>query len=451
MHSESGGEHAARSSTEPETARVTSPDDVAAPAKVTPPHADGESPIDESRLLGADLPQSSFPSPAAAQLSAGVLRENQLFGKYRVVRDLGAGGMAQVFLASIDGPEGFQKQCVVKKILPEYARDPNFSKMFINEARIAAMMSHQNIVQVYEFSRENDEFFLSMEYVSGASLDRIMRTARKVNQPLGPRVAVEVGIGMAHALSYAHTFTTPEGLPLDIVHRDVSPENILVSREGAVKLTDFGVVKSAMSGQNTVAGVVKGKWSYMSPEQVSSRPLDGRSDVFSLGIVLYEVSVGRRLFRGESLPATVNAVMLAQVTPPSALVPNFPAQLERILMTALNRDPAQRYRTAHDFAVALEQFRASQPWTSGGRHLASVVNTLFPRDGSQPGVNLTPGSGASEGVALAPAQEDDLPSLSDGITIDVQAPVSASLSPALLLTLGATLVLGSALFWYLLS
>ncbi len=436
-------------------ASVAAPEALAAPP--TAPvavMANGKiEPIDESRLLGAEPPPSSFPWPSAA-LPPGNLKESQLFGKYRVVRDLGAGGMAQVFLAAIDGPEGFSKQCVVKKILPEFARDPNFSKMFINEARVAAMMSHQNIVQVYEFSKQNDEFFLSMEYVSGASLDRIMRTARKVNYPLGPRVAVEVGIGMARALSYAHTFTTAEGLPLDIVHRDVSPENILVSRDGAVKLTDFGVVKSAITAQNTVAGVVKGKWSYMSPEQVSSRPLDGRSDVFSLGIVLYEVSVGRRLFRGDSLPATVNAVMLAQVTPPSSLVPNFPPQLERILMTALSRDPDLRYRTAHDFAVALEQFRASQPWTAGGRHLASVVNTLFPRDGSEPGVNVMPGSGTSEqGVVPALPQDDDLPSLSNGhdITIDVQPPVNAPLSSAVLLTLGAALVLGSALFWYLLS
>lgn len=401
---------------------------------------------DESRFLGA--PETSFPTSFQSQapdaIQSGALQANQLFGKFRVVRDLGAGGMAQVFLAAIDGPEGFQKQCVVKKILPEYARDPNFASMFINEARVAAMMSHQNIVQVFEFAKENNEYFLAMEYVSGASLDRVMRTARKVNFPLGPRVAVEVGIGIAHALGYAHAFAGADGKPLHIVHRDISPENILLSREGAVKLTDFGVVKSAMNSQATVAGMVKGKWSYMSPEQVSSLPIDHRSDLFSLGIVLYEVATGRRLFRGDSLAATVAAVMRAEVVPPSALVPGFPSQLERIILRALSKDPNSRYQSGAEFAAALEMFRSSQPWTSGGqKHLSTVVNTLFPRDGSQPGVNLMPGSGVSDTGVAAGAEET-------GSSINIEE-AGEGLSTPLLLGIGAAALLASAAFWFFLS
>lgn len=376
---------------------------------------------------------------------AGALQADQLFGKFRVVRDLGAGGMAQVFLAAIDGPAGFQKQCVVKRILPEYARDPRFSNMFINEARVAAMMSHQNIVQVFEFAREGDEYFLAMEYVPGAALDRLIRTARKLKVTLGPRVAVEVGIGIAHALEYTHTFTTPEGQPLGIVHRDVSPENILLSREGAVKLTDFGVVKSAINTEGTVAGMVKGKWSYMAPEQVSNLPVDHRADLFALGVVLYEVATGRRLFKGDSLAGTVAAVMHAEVPPPSTVVPGFPPALERVLMKALQRDPAQRFQSGAEFAAALDTFRASQPWTSGGaQHLAALVNGLFPRDGSQPGMPLRPGSGASQpGVSVGPVSDED------DVKLDDDEP--RGLSPWLIFLLGGLATLGSATFWYFLQ
>lgn len=406
---------------------------------------------DESRLLGAPDPAPSAPPPAAH--SPNALQVNQLFGKYRVVRDLGAGGMAQVFLAAIDGPEGFQKQCVVKRILPEYARDPNFSQMFINEARVAAMMSHQNIVQVFEFSKENDEYFLAMEYVAGASLDRVIRTARKVNFPLGVRATVEVGIGIAHALGYAHTFSLSDGRPLRIVHRDVSPENILISREGAVKLTDFGVVRSAMNSQATVAGMVKGKWSYMSPEQVMSQPFDHRSDLFSLGIVLYELSTGKRLFRGDSIAATVAAVMRAEVTPPSKVTANFPAQLERIIMKLLERDPNQRYASGEAVAADLDAFRAQQPWTSSGqRHLASVVNTLFPKDGSQPGMTIMPistGSGSEErGIAVADSAVLEQPMSS--INVAVAPPESGGVTPTFALALTAVAVLLSAAFWFFL-
>ncbi len=401
---------------------------------------------DDGRFLGAPAP-SAPPAP-----SSTALRPDQLFGKYRMVRDLGAGGMAQVFLAAIDGPAGFQKQCVVKKILPEFASDPNFSQMFINEARIAAMMSHQNIVHVFEFSQDNGQFFLAMEYVAGASLDRVIRVARKTNFPLGPRVAVEVGIAIANALAYAHSLTTADGRPLKIVHRDISPENILLSRDGAVKLTDFGVVKSSLTEHATVAGVVKGKWRYMSPEQVASHPVDARSDLFALGVVLYEVATGKRLFRADSLAATVNAVMHARIEPPSEVVPGFPPQLERVLMTALDREPKRRFQNALELATALEQFRARQPWTSSGKHLASIVNTLFPKDGSQPGVHT--GSVASDMVAQAPSFESDASTAAEDLHIDIDlaAPPAAETSNAsTILVIGAIALLGSLVFWFLLA
>jgi serine/threonine-protein kinase len=420
----------------------------AAPVPSPYPTMPGPAPSVPSPMPSVPLGEPLPPPP-------GGLQPDQLFGKYRMVRDLGAGGMAQVFLAAIDGPQGFQKQCVVKKILPEYAGDPNFSKMFINEARIAAMMSHQNIVHVFEFSEDAGQFFLAMEYVNGASLDRVMRVARKTNLKLGPRVAVEVGIAIANALAYAHGMTTPEGRPLNIVHRDISPENILLSRDGAVKLTDFGVVKSSLTDQATVAGVVKGKWRYMAPEQVASLPVDGRSDLFALGVVLYEVCVGRRLFRGDSLAATVSAVLHSRIESPAVLVPGFPPQLEKILFTALERDPKKRYQSAAEFAAALEAFRAKQTWTSGGKHISSVVNTLFPKDGSQPGVRTS--SNISELVAQAPSKDTDSGNDEEDVHIDIdlsgpsgQSPANA-LSATTILLLGAVALIGSAVLWFILS
>lgn len=417
--------------------------------------------------MSEDFPEHPRPAePSAGRPEAepithsGRVLPTQLFGKYRVVRDLNKGGMAQVFLAVLDGPDGFAKTFVIKRILPEYARDPSFAQMFVNEAKVAAMMSHPNIVQVFEFSKEQGEYFLSMEYVSGASLDRLVRVARKVGVSPGPRVAVEVGIAVANALHYAHTFTRPDGTPLNIVHRDISPDNILLSREGVAKLADFGVVKSDLNTQVTTAGVVKGKWAYMSPQQVASLPVDHRSDLFSLGVILYEVCTGRRLFKGDTLAATVTAVMKAEVPPPSKSIPDFPPRLERILLRSLAREPKDRYQSAADLAADLEAFRASQSWTAGGRHLASLVNTLFPRDGSEPGAWVPPAGGPS---VLAPlpadglanptvAQEVSFSSGPGGPATAARGPAATGegpLSPALVLAAVGVMALASFAFWYL--
>lgn len=311
----------------------------------------------------------------------GPIPEDPVFGKYRVVRALGAGGMAQVFLASLDGPDGFSKTCVVKRIRPEYALDEAYAQMFVNEAKVAAMLSHPNIVHVFEFAKEQGTYFLAMEYVAGASLERIVRVARAANLPLGPRTAVEIGIPVAHALAYVHAFAPYDGGPsLRLVHRDVTPGNVLVSREGIVKLADFGVAQSTMTAQNTAVGVVKGKLPYMSPEQVSGQPIDGRSDIFSLGIILYELTTGHRLFKGDSVGATALAVMRGRIPLPSQLLPNVPAELERIVMTALARDLRKRYPSASALAADLEAFRLSRSWGAGSNHLGTLVTSLFSMD-----------------------------------------------------------------------
>ncbi len=302
----------------------------------------------------------------------------EVVGKYRLIRDLGIGGMARVSLATLEGPAGFSKRYVVKRILPEFARNPQFARMFANEARVAAMLDHPNIVRVFEFDRENGTYYLVMEYVDGASLDQIVRAARKGGVPLGPDFAVEVGLPLARALAYAHSLKLPDGRPLNLVHRDVSPGNVLISRDGAVKLTDFGVVKSTIT--TTVAGAVKGKLSYMSPEQITVQNVDHRSDLFSLGVVLYEVATGLRLFRGDSLGATAIRVMRAVVPPPRSVMPETDPRLEAILMKLLERDPRARYQSAAELLTDLEGYRASGAGDTRSIPVHDIVNLLFPSD-----------------------------------------------------------------------
>lgn len=288
--------------------------------------------------------------------------------------------MAHIFLASIDGPDGFSKPCVVKRVLPEYVNQEAFSRMFADEAKVAALLTHPNIVQVFDFGKIDGQYYLAMEWIQGQSLDRLLRYAAKVAYPMGPKVAVEVGLALADALSYAHAKTLPDGTPLKLVHRDVTPGNVLVSREGIVKLADFGIVKSSVNLERTLVGVVKGKYPYMSPEQIHNRELDHRSDLFSLGIVLYEAATGRRLFKRDTIEATIMATSQAVVPPPSEVVPGFPPELERILLRLLAREPDERYPDARAVREDLEQFRASQGWPPGGRELAAAVTTLFPPD-----------------------------------------------------------------------
>ncbi|QSQ12858.1 serine/threonine protein kinase [Myxococcus landrumensis] len=313
--------------------------------------------------------------------------EEGYFGKYRILQRLAAGGMAHLFLASIDGPDGFSKPCVIKRVLPEYASLEAFSRMFADEAKVAALLTHPNIVQVFDFGKIEGQYYLAMEWIQGQSLDRVLRHAWKAHFPLGQRVAVDVGIAVADALSYAHSKTLPDGTPLKLVHRDVTPGNVLVSRDGIVKLADFGIVKSAVNVERTSVGVVKGKYAYMSPEQITNRELDHRSDLFSLGIVLYEASTGRRLFKRDTVEATIIAATQAQVTPPSEVSPGFAPELERIILRLLEKDPEARYQSARELSLDLERFRASRNWTSGGRELATLVTSLFPAD--KTGHNIT--------------------------------------------------------------
>lgn len=339
-------------------------------------------------------------APRTASSTSGVMpttvrpgnEELPMFGRYRLHQRLAMGGMAQLFLASIDGPDGFSKQCVVKTILPEFAALPDFNNMFVTEAKVTAMLHHPNIVEIYDFGREQGRYFIAMEYVRGCSLHQLLREAGRAHMTLGPGIAVSIGTQMCDALAYAQSLRAPDGSPINLVHRDLSAGNILISATGMAKLTDFGIVKSDLNLNSTATGVVKGKYPYMSPEQIRGEPVDQRSDIFSLGTVIYEVSTGVSLFKRKSLADTINAVARAEVKPPGEVVPSYPPQLEQILMRALSLNREDRYQTFNELGAALDGFRLAANLTNSSRELVTMVQTLFP-GGVAPGAYQTTSSG----------------------------------------------------------
>jgi len=284
-------------------------------------------------------------------------RDNAWLGRYRVVAELARGGMAAVFLALGDlgrGPE----VVAIKQIHAHLAHDPDFVAMLMDEARIVSMLKHPNVVEVvdYELGDSGADNFIVMEYVAGEALSLLMRHAQQRGFQVGYALAASVAADVAAALHAAHELRNARGELLGIVHRDVTPQNILVGWDGAVKLTDFGVAKAVGRLQRTQPGEIKGKIAYMAPEHAFGRPVDRRSDVYSLGVVLYELAVNRRLFGGKTDAETIRNVMQGVVTPPRAIDPNFPPSLEEIILAMLAADPAQRFQTAGALERALRGF-----------------------------------------------------------------------------------------------
>jgi len=285
----------------------------------------------------------------------------QQFGKYLLLKRLAVGGMAEIWLAKQLGVQGFEKLVVVKRILEQFASEKEFVQMFLDEARLAATLNHPNVVQIYDLGQEAISFYIAMEFIAGHDLLGILRKCKHAGQPLPPEIAARIVAGACEGLHYAHTRKDHQGNPLQIVHRDVSPSNILVTYEGGVKVVDFGIAKAESRSTKTEAGKVKGKFSYMSPEQIGAEPLDARSDVFALGIVLHEVLVGRRLFKRDNELAIMRDILEGEVRPPSALRPGLPPALDEIVLKALQKDRRKRYASAQELQLALEKYLASTP------------------------------------------------------------------------------------------
>jgi serine/threonine protein kinase len=315
-------------------------------------------------------------SPASQR--SRFLAPGDKLGKYDLIRQIAVGGMAELYLARTVGIEGFEKLVVVKRILPQYATNTAFVNMFLNEARLAATLHHPNIAQVYDIGQEQGDFFFSMEYVHGEDLGHLVSAASENGVPISLDVALTLGAGLCAGLHHAHEKVGPDGTPLTVVHRDVSPSNVLVSYDGAVKLVDFGIARVSSAPSSTQGGL-KGKIAYMSPEQCRGKTaLDRRSDIFSIGTILYELTTGQLPFRDETEYAILSMIVNQDAEPPSKLVPEYPPALEAIVMRALARDPAQRYPTALALQGDLEDFAHENRLRVSPLVLARLMSNLFP-------------------------------------------------------------------------
>jgi len=296
-------------------------------------------------------------------------------GRYEILAELGSGGMASVYLARLRGPAGFSKLFALKRVHPHLAKDPLFVDMFLDEARIAAALQHPNVALVLELGLDNGEHFIAMEYLHGEHLAAVARVAQ-AHGGLPIAVAAALVARAADGLHHAHEARDAMGQALGVVHRDVTPHNIFVTYEGNVKLTDFGIAKAEGRIVRTETGTVKGKFAYMAPEQALGRPIDRRVDVFALGVVLWELVAGERLFRGNTDAETLMAVALCEIGPPSARRPECPPGLDSIVLKCLARDPNARFETAQDVAAALDHL-VERLGGARARDVGELMQRLF--------------------------------------------------------------------------
>ncbi len=305
------------------------------------------------------------------------MRQPIKFGNYLLLERIAVGGMAEVFVAKAFGVEGFERLLAIKKILPTMGEDPEFIHMFVDEARIAVQLAHANIVQVLELGKHDENLYIAMEYVSGRDLRQLIDRFRKRQEALPIPQACLIIAEICEALDYAHRKRDAQGRPLGIVHRDVSPQNVLVSFDGEVKLIDFGIAKAESRLQKTQSGILKGKFSYMSPEQVKGQPIDGRSDVFACGVLLWELVCGEKLFTGESDFAILEKVKQCLVPEPRSRNPACPPDLQRVMLRALATAPGDRYQSASDLHDELVPFTMAGGTVFGSRQLASWLREEF--------------------------------------------------------------------------
>jgi serine/threonine protein kinase len=297
-------------------------------------------------------------------------------GRYEILQRLARGSVADVLLARASGLEGFARHVVIKQIRPEHASDTRFVSAFLDEARIGASLHHQNIVQVFDIDQVGGSPYFAMEYVHGEDVRRVLAKVCSKNQLVPIEIVVAIGAAAAAGLHYAHEHHGPDRKPLQLVHRDVSPSNILIGYDGSVKLVDFGLAKPALRGSKTRTGALC-KAPYMSPELAMGKNIDRRSDLFVLGTVLYELATARRLFKGDNDYLTMAMIVEGEVPPPSSLRPDLPKDFDEIIMRALSKDPGARYQTAYDLRSALESFAIEHELRTSARAVADYLASVF--------------------------------------------------------------------------
>jgi eukaryotic-like serine/threonine-protein kinase len=293
---------------------------------------------------------------------------------------IAVGGMAELFLATQEGPEGFRKRVVIKRLLPQLARRASVVEMFLNEARLASRINHPNVVDILDLGQEGDDYFIAMEYLDGRSLADIEDAARDRGELVPVGAAARILADASSGLHTAHDAQGDDGRPLGIVHRDFTPANVFITYDGRVKVLDFGIAKSEALPSQTEPGALKGKYLYMSPEMVAGRPIDRRADLFAAGVMLYELLTGRLPFMGNSVRAVLASIALAKPIPPRNIEPSIPPDLEIVCLELLHRNPEERPATAGDVSVALEAFLNSSNLAVGTLQLADYMTDLFPPD-----------------------------------------------------------------------
>lgn len=369
------------------------------------------------------------------------------FGRYFLVDKIAVGGMAEVFKAKTFSHGGFEKLLVIKRILEHLSENDEFVEMFIDEAKISVELQHPNIIQIYDFGRIHHNYYIAMECVEGKDVKGILRKLAERRKLMPTEFAIYIAHEMCKGLDYAHKRPDAQGELLGIVHRDISPSNILVSYAGEIKIADFGIAKARISGYNTQDGVLKGKFEYMSPEQASGKSIDARSDIFAAGIILHEMLTGRRLFKTDSDIKTLERIKAVDIKPPSHLNPAVPKRLDALVLRAMSQDPAERFADARAFQSALIEFLYPATPDLTREHLGHFMTELFSTEIQGERDRLL------EGTRLATELFDHAPEIDlaeewveeagSGQTIQTR-PARTSV----LLTIIAIVVLSLGVFWF---
>ncbi|MBZ0235902.1 MAG: serine/threonine protein kinase, partial [Deltaproteobacteria bacterium] len=354
--------------------------------------------------------------------AVGLLPAGTLLGRYEVIRLLSVGGMAEIYLARTEGVGRFEKRVVLKRMLPHFAIQPDYVRMFLAEARLAAKLEHPNIVSVHDIGEETGNYHYAMEYVRGGDLRDLLRATARSGElvPLG--VAIGIALGVCAGLDHAHNATDADGRSLEVVHRDVSLSNVLVSFDGAVKVTDFGVAKMDEADRRTRTGTLKGKVAYMSPEQCRGLALDRRSDVFAIGILLYELVTCRRLFGGGGELVTLQRIVREDAPPASRHRAGCPAALDEILARALARDRNQRYASARELGRDLEALARTERLATSPSEISTFVTQMIGLPSVQSGVRLATETNSFD----SESKEEDDAIISVEIVPFESAPVAAA-------------------------
>jgi serine/threonine protein kinase len=299
----------------------------------------------------------------------------QQFGKYQLIQKIATGGMAEIFKAMASGEGGFEKLVAIKRILPHLSSEPEFVSMFMREAKLAALLSHPNIVQIYDFGKENNTYYIAMEYLWGHDLGAVLKKV-KGERSLPLECALYIASRICAGLEYSHHLKDLSGNPLNIIHRDVNPQNIIITHQGEVKIVDFGIAKIAEMDSTTKVGTLKGKVPYMSPEQAAGQVIDKRSDIFSTGVILYEMATGVKAFQGGTMEV-LDLVRNAEIQPPELAAPDLPAEIYEILHTALAKNPEQRFQTCAEMHARLDNcltmFSERQNAENLSRHIRQLL------------------------------------------------------------------------------